>query len=100
MKSPRAGRRRRSGNARTSSPRFARYIRRQVSTTIFSWGSLRLPGVGIEFNLGDDEEVECLSKHVRGGDPAPQVVAHILSWECAQSPPARRADYFDLDPVS
>ena len=58
-----------------------------------SWSSLRLSGVGIEFNLGEDEEVECLGKHVRGGDPAPQVVARILSWECAQSPPARRADY-------
>jgi len=29
-----------------------------------SWSSLRLSGVGIEFNLGEDEEVECLGKHV------------------------------------
>jgi hypothetical protein len=48
-------------------------------------GQPETPVVGIEFNLGEDEEVECLGKHVRGGDPAPQVVLHILSWECAQS---------------
>jgi len=50
-----------------------------------SWSSLRLSGVGVEFKIEEDEEVECLGKHVRGGDPAPQVVLHILSWECAQS---------------
>jgi len=43
-----------------------------------SWGNLRLPDVSIEFGLGKDEEVECLAMHVRGGDPAPHVVAHIL----------------------
>ncbi len=43
-----------------------------------SWGNLRLPDISIEFSLGDDEDVECLCMHVRGGDPAPHVVAHIL----------------------
>jgi hypothetical protein len=44
-----------------------------------SWGNLRLPGVSIEFSLGDDEDVECLAMHVRGGDRAPHVVAYILN---------------------
>jgi hypothetical protein len=43
-----------------------------------SWGTLILPGVSIEFNLGEDEETDFLTMHVRGGDPAPHVVAHIV----------------------
>jgi hypothetical protein len=34
-------------------------------------GQPETPGVGIEFNLGEDEEVECLGKHVRGGERSP-----------------------------
>ena len=66
-----------------------------------SWGNLRLPEVSIEFNLGKDEEVECLGMHVRGGDPAPHVVAHILRElgvraACSDS----ESGLFEYDPVS
>jgi hypothetical protein len=66
-----------------------------------SWGTLRLPGVSIEFGLGKDEDVECLAMHVRGGDPAPHVVAHILGElgmraVCSGS----ESGLFEYDPVS
>jgi hypothetical protein len=64
-----------------------------------SWGNLRLPEVSIEFRLGEDEEVDCLAMHVRGGDPAPHVVAHILGEtraDCSGS----ESGLFDYDPVS
>ena len=66
-----------------------------------SWGRLRLAGVSIEFNLSDDEDVECLCMHVRGGDPAPHVVARILGAlglraACSGSD----SGLFEYDPVS
>lgn len=66
-----------------------------------SWGTLRLPEVSIEFNPGEDEEVDCLAMHVRGGDPAPHVVAHILGELgmralCSDS----ESGLFEYDPAS
>jgi hypothetical protein len=67
-----------------------------------SWGTLRLPGVSIEFSLGsDDKEIDCFAMHVRGGDPAPHVVAHILRELgtyafCSGS----ESGLFDYDPVT
>jgi hypothetical protein len=66
-----------------------------------SWGTLRRPGVSIEFSLGNDEEVDHFAMHVRGGDPAPHVVAHILRELgmralCSGS----ESCVFDCDPVS
>jgi hypothetical protein len=66
-----------------------------------SWGTLILPGVSIEFSHGDDEEIDGFAMHVRGGDPAPHVVAHILgelgmraACSCSES------GLFEYDPVS
>ena len=67
-----------------------------------SWGTLRLPGVSIEFSLGDDdEEIDHFAMHVRGGDPAPHVVAHILrelgtGAVCSGS----ESGLFEYDPVT
>jgi hypothetical protein len=66
-----------------------------------SWGTLRLPEVSIEFGLGKEEEVDCFSMYVRGGDPAPHVVAHILGElrmraVCSGS----ESGLFEYDPVS
>jgi hypothetical protein len=66
-----------------------------------SWGTLRLPGVSIEFSLGRDEETDHFAMHVRGGDPAPHVVAHILGElgmraVCSGS----ESGLFEYDPVS
>jgi len=66
-----------------------------------SWGTLRLTEVSIEFSLGDDEEIDHFATHVRGGDPAPHVVAHILGElgmraVCGGS----ESGLFEYDPVS
>lgn len=66
-----------------------------------SWGTLRLPGVSIEFNLGDDEEIDHFAMHVRGRDEAPHVVARILGELgmralCTDS----ETGLFEYDPVS
>jgi hypothetical protein len=66
-----------------------------------SWGTLRLPEVSIEFSLGDDEKIDHFAMHVRGGDPAPHVVAHILGElgmraVCSGS----ESGLFEYDPVS
>jgi hypothetical protein len=66
-----------------------------------SWGTLRLPQVSIEFSLGEDEEIDHFALHVRGGDPAPHIVAHILGElgmraVCSGS----ESGLFDYDPVS
>jgi hypothetical protein len=65
-----------------------------------SWGTLRLPEVSIEFHIGK-EEVEHFAMFVRGGDPAPHVVAYILRElgmraVCSGS----ESGLFDYDPVS
>jgi hypothetical protein len=65
-----------------------------------SWGSLILPEVSIEFSLGEDEEIKFFAMHVRGGDPAPHVVAHILGElgmraACSDS----KSGLFEYDPV-
>jgi hypothetical protein len=66
-----------------------------------SWGTLRLPQVSIEFSFGEGEEIDHFAMHVRGGDPAPHVVAHILRELgmralCSGS----ETGLFDYDPVS
>jgi hypothetical protein len=66
-----------------------------------SWGILILPGVSIEFSLGKDEEIDHFAMHVRGGDPAPHVVARILGELgmralCSGS----ESGLFEYDPVS
>ena len=44
-----------------------------------AWGVLDVLDCSIEFNLGDDEELEAFMLHVRGGDSAPHVVESILT---------------------
>jgi hypothetical protein len=44
-----------------------------------SWGTLELADCAIEFSLGASEEVQSFALHVRGGEPAPDIVAHILA---------------------
>jgi hypothetical protein len=63
-----------------------------------SWGNLRLPGVGIEFNLGGNEDVKCLGMHVRGGDRAPHVVAYILNTLGMRAVTTSESGLFDCDP--
>jgi len=43
-----------------------------------AWGTLELPGCSIEFNLGSEELLQSFAMHVRGGESAPDVIAHIL----------------------
>jgi len=43
-----------------------------------SWGMLKLPECWIEFGLGATEQVASFAMHVRGGEHAPDIVAHIL----------------------
>ncbi len=43
-----------------------------------SWGRIEGPDFSIEFNMGDEEEVECFALHVRGGDGAVGVIAAVL----------------------
>jgi hypothetical protein len=66
-----------------------------------SWGTLRLPGVSIEFNFREDGEIAHFAMHVRGGDPAPHVVAHILG-ELGLRAACSGSDsgLFEYDPVS
>lgn len=44
-----------------------------------SWGTLELADCAIEFSLGASEEVQSFAMHLRGGDPGPDIVAHILA---------------------
>jgi hypothetical protein len=66
-----------------------------------SWGRLRLPGVSIEFSFCEDAEINHFAMHVRGGDPAPHVVAHILG-ELGMRAVCSGSDsgLFEYDPVS
>ena len=43
-----------------------------------AWGTLELAGCSIEFNLGSSELLQSFAMHVRGGESAPDVIAHIL----------------------
>lgn len=43
-----------------------------------SWGILQLPECWIEFSLGAMDQVTSFAMHVRGGEQAPDIVAHIL----------------------
>jgi hypothetical protein len=66
-----------------------------------SWGTLMLPEVGIEFNLGKDEEVDHFAMHVRGGDPAPHVVVRILDELGMQAVcSGSKSGLLEYDPVS
>jgi hypothetical protein len=44
-----------------------------------SWGTLDLGDCAIEFSLGTSEQVQSFALHVRGGPPAPDIVAHTLA---------------------
>ena len=44
-----------------------------------AWGHLETPTFSVEFNLGEDELVECLALHVRGDDAAAAFVSELLS---------------------
>lgn len=44
-----------------------------------SWGTLEPADCAIEFSLGSREEVQSFAMHVHGGEPGPDIVAHILA---------------------
>src|SRR4051812_37127110 len=43
-----------------------------------AWGILELAGCSIEFNLGPREVLQSFAMHVRSGESAPDVIAHVL----------------------
>ena len=56
-------------------------IRRLYPETIAesdAWLTLAISGCSLEVNLGDGEQLSGFSFHVRGGESAPVVIAHIL----------------------
>jgi hypothetical protein len=66
-----------------------------------SWGTLQIPGCSIEFNLGADEKLQSFAMHVRGGDHAPDVVAHILEQLGMRAVDVSSdSGLFEHDPVS
>jgi hypothetical protein len=65
-----------------------------------SWGTLQLPECWIEFGLGSEEEVQSFAMHVRGGEPAPDIVAHILAELGMRAlDPSSASGLFEQDPV-
>jgi hypothetical protein len=66
-----------------------------------SWGVLVLPECIIEFSLqGSNEEVTALVMHIRGGDRAPDIVAHILGELGMRAvDPSSRSGLFEQDPI-
>jgi hypothetical protein len=59
-----------------------RRIREVVPTADFSdpsWGTFDGPDFSVEFNIGDDGDVDGFAMHVRGGDAAAGFVADLLS---------------------
>jgi hypothetical protein len=64
-----------------------------------SWGLLRLPGCAIEFNMGDDEELDSFAMHVRGGDECPDIVARVVDGLGMQAlDPQSQSGIFERDP--
>jgi len=57
---------------------IAKVVYPQTDFTDPSWGTLKLPECRIEFSLGTNEQVASFAMHVRGGEHAPEIVAHIL----------------------
>jgi hypothetical protein len=76
-----------------------RRIREVVPTADFSdpsWGTFDGPDFSVEFNIGDDGDVDGFAMHVRGGDAAAGFVADLLSrcgWRAFD--PASASGIFD-----
>ena len=65
-----------------------------------SWGTVQLPECWIEFSLGSKEEVQHFAMHVRGGDQAPDIVAHILAGLGMRAlDPSSASRLFEQDPI-
>jgi hypothetical protein len=61
-----------------------------------SWGTFEGPDFSVEFNMGNDTNVEAFAMHVRGGDAAAGFVADLLTrcgWRAFDS--ASKSGIFD-----
>jgi len=76
-----------------------RRIQEVVPTADFSdpsWGTFDGPDFSVEFNIGDDGNVDGFAMHIRGGDSAAGFVADLLSrcgWRAFD--PASASGIFD-----
>jgi len=50
-----------------------------ASFTDPAWGTLDADSFSVEFNIGDEDPVQCLALHVRGDDAAAAFVSDLLS---------------------
>lgn len=77
-----------------------RRILEVVPTAVFdkpSWGTFDCEDFSVEFNMGDNEELDSFALHIRGGDTAAGLVADLLTrcgWRAFD--PASDSGIFDV----
>lgn len=62
-----------------------------------AWGKIEGPELGIEINLGNEEEVSSFAFHIHGSDVSASCIADILRHLKLRGVDSATGDFFDFD---